>query len=523
MAGRRLGRGFLLGGLLALTGTVAVACTPGEDSGSSAAARSSAGAKSLTIALPTISPPFNAATQSNTALRITSNVFDPLIFRDPRTNKLSPGLATAWKQVAPDTWDLTIRRGVRFQDGTPMTAEDVAFSIGSQRLWGKNALEPTTLLDSFASVAVRDADTVRITTSYPDPALLDRLTTQAGFVVPKRYLLGRGETYFGTHPIGTGPYKVTQVAPGDHVTMVADDHYWGGRPPYAGLTFRAVGEVSSRVSGLLAGQYDIVTTIPPDQTADITGGGASADPVKVDNVVSLAFMTEQKGAPTSDPRVRQAMQLAVDRQALTSSLWKGLTTPPAGLDLPGYGAFYDPSQVPVGYDPAQAKELLRQAGYHGQRIDLQYIRNYYTNVDAALQVMQQQWSKAGLHVKLDPVADYTLLDYKKLNVYATSSNMAFPDPVSPMWTDWVSPASTYVASGRFQPSGAMTDAGRTLSRSLDPAAREAAFRDLLNDWNQAVPAIALWQPVEIYGVRKGLSFRPDPRYWMRLAPIPSAS
>nr|WSY48841.1 ABC transporter substrate-binding protein [Streptomyces sp. NBC_00886] len=504
-----------------MSGTAAVACTPGVESGSGSTSR--AGAKSLTIALPTISPPFNAATQSNTSLRITSNVFDPLIFRDPKTNRLSPGLATAWKQVSPTEWDLTIRRGVLFQDGAPMTAEDVAFSIGSQRLWGKKALEPTTLLDSFASVAVLNADTVQIKTSYPDPALLHRLTTQAGFVVPKKYLLGKGETYFGTHPIGTGPYKVTEIAPGDHVTTAANVRYWGGKPPYKGLTFRAVGEVSARVSGLLAGQYDIVTTIPPDQTSSISSGGASEAPAKVDNVVSLAFMTEQKGSPTSDPRVRQAMELAVDRNALASSLWKGLTKPPAGLNLPGYGQFYDPSQAPVERDPAKAKALLQQAGYHGQQIKLQYIRNYYTNLDAALEVMQQQWTKAGLNVKLDPVADYTLLNYKKLNIYATSSNVAFPDPISPMWTDWVSPTSTYVANGRFQPSAEMTDAGRTLSRSLDPAVRKAAFRELLKDWNQAVPAIPLWQPVEIYGVRKGLSFTPDPRYWLRLAPIPSAS
>ncbi|MFG1710959.1 ABC transporter substrate-binding protein [Nonomuraea sp. M3C6] len=512
----------MLAALVPVTALVMAACTPGG-SGSGSQPDNPSAPKNLTIALPTISPPFNGATQSNTALRMTSNIFDPLIFRDPKTNKLSPSLATAWEQISPTEWDLTIRQGVLFQDGTPMTAEDVAFTIGAQRLWGKDALEPTTLLDSFKSVTVVNGSTVRITTSYPDPVLLYRLTTQASFVVPKNYLLTKGETYFGTHPLGTGPYKVTAVAPGDHVTMAANDKYWGGKPPYQNLTFRAVSEVSSRVAGLLAGQYDIVTTIPPDQTDTITGGGASVDPVQVDNVVSLAFMTEQKGAPTSDPRVRQAMRAAVDWRSLTTSLWKDLTKPPAGLNVPAYGSFHNASQTPPAYDPSQAKALLQQAGYHGQQIELQYIRNYYTNFDAAVQVMQQQWSQVGLNVRLSPVADYTLLDYKKLNLYATSNNIAFPDPISPMWTDWVSPTSSYVTNGRFRPSSEMTKAGTTLSRNLDPAARKAAFNELLSEWDEAVPAISLWQPVEIYGVKSGLTFTADPRYWMRLAPIPAAS
>lgn len=531
----RISRAHLIGATLLLVGLLAAGCSSGSSSttssspaptapGSSGAVAATGGGSNggeLTVAIPNISPPFNASTQSNSALRITSNIFDPLIFKDPSTGTLSPGLATAWKQTGPTVWDITVRQGVKFSDGTPMTADDVAFTLSSQRLWGPKALEPSTLASTFTDVKATGATTVQITTKETDPALLDRLASPIGFVVPKAYVLKVGIDKFGVAPVGTGPYMVKGLTPGDHVTLVPNANYWGPKPTYRQVTFREVPEVAARVSGLATGEYQIAATIPPDQQQPIKSNGQQIASVQVDNVVELAFMTNQKGAPTANPLVRQAMELAIDRKSINNSLWAGLVDVPEGFNLPLYKDFYDKKLPVVGQDQSKAKVLLAQAGYSGQTIDLQYISNYYANFDQAVEAMLPMWKAVGLNVKLDPVADYSLLDYKKLNIYATSSNVLLSDPISPLWTDWISPSAHYVKSGRYAPSAQMSAAGQTLAASADAAARKQAFRTIATLWTTEVPSISLWQPVEIDGVAKGINFTPDPRYWMRFAPVPT--
>ncbi|MEU6606426.1 ABC transporter substrate-binding protein [Streptomyces shenzhenensis] len=479
-------------------------------------------AKDITVAVPAISPPFNASNQANINLRITSNIFDPLIFRDPKTNKLSPGLATKWTKVSPTVTDITIRSGVKFQDGTPMTAQDVAFTLSAERLWGPDALEPTTLANTFSDVKVKDEDTVEITTSRPDPTVLDRLASPIGFVVPKAYLLKVGEEKFGVHPIGTGPYKVQSIKPGQSADLTANKDYWGPEPTYEKVTFDQVADVTARVSGLATGQYSIATSIPPDQRDRVKGNGQRIVSTQVDNMVGLAFTTNQPGEATSDPLVRQAMELAIDRKSIADSLWNGQVSVHDGFNLPVYKDFYD-STVPVtGQDLAKAKSLLSKAGYDGRQIVLQYITGYYTNLDQALQAMLPMWKQAGLNVKLDPVANYTLLDYDKLQVYPTSSNILLSDPVSPICLDWVCPSANYVKSGRFRPSAQMASAADTLSTGTSQPERKKAFDTITKLWTTEVPSISLWQPVEINGLADGVDFTPDPRYWMRFAPVPES-
>lgn len=475
----------------------------------------------LTIALPRISPPYTGSSQANAALRITTNVFDPLIFWDPETGEFSPGLATEWDQVSATELELTIRDGVTFHDGTEMTVDDVAFTLSAERLWGPDALEPSSIASTFSAVDVIDEDTVKITTSQPDPALLQRLASPIGFVVPKALIEGEGIDAFGVNPVGTGPYAVETVAPGERVSLVRNVDYWGGEAPYEALNFVEVAEVSARVSGLATGEYNIVTNLAPDQTSVVEANGQEVVSVEVNNIVMLALMTARTDSPVADERVRQAMQLAIDRATIINSLWGGLVSVPDGLNLPIFGDFFDDSRTAAPYDPEEAQALLEEAGYAGEPIVLRFISGYYTNVDRALEVMQTMWTEAGLNVVLEGVADFTLLDIPSSDAYMTSSNIALADPVSPLWTDWVSPRSVYVAQGRGIVSPELTAAGEELSTSFDEQDRQAAYDAATELWGEELPAIAFWQPVEIYGVGDGVTVSPDPRYWLRLADVPS--
>ncbi|MBI4045299.1 MAG: ABC transporter substrate-binding protein, partial [Devosia nanyangense] len=149
---------------------------------------------------------------STNSQRIMDSIYDPIVGRnyaeDPEGGELRPGLATAWEQVDDLTWHFTIREGVKFHNGQTMTAEDVAFTLSPERIWGENALVPagTRYTESFASVTALDDKTVEVKTTIPDPNLPYRFVTPLGFVVPKAAYLEQGVEKFGQLPIGTGPY-----------------------------------------------------------------------------------------------------------------------------------------------------------------------------------------------------------------------------------------------------------------------------------------------------------------------------
>lgn len=507
-----------LGAAATLT-LLAGACS---STGNATSAASGDAPQELTIALPAVSAPYTASNQSNAALRVTSNVFDPLVFWDQESGEFTPGIATSWEQVSDTEMDLKIRQGVTFHDGSPLTAEDVAFTLSEERLWGEEPLEPSPLASTFASVEVIDEETVRITTTAPDPAMLERLASPIGFVVPKSYIEEVGIETFGTAPIGTGPYKVDEVANGERVELSENTDYWGGDVPYDSLTFTEVAEVSSRVSGLATGEYDIAANLPPDQIPTVEANGQTIESVSVNNMVMLAFITSNPDSPAADPKVRQAMELAIDRGSLVESLWSGEANVPDGFNLPVYQGFYDESSTAAGQDLEAAKQLISESSYSGEPIKIQYISGYYTNFDRAMEVMVPMWAEAGITVEAEGVADYTLLDYETSHAYATSSNIALTDPISPMWSDWVGPDSVYMSNERGSLSPELTAATEEMATTLDEETRTAAFTEAQELWDAELPAFPVWQPTDIYGVGDGIELEADARYWLRMAEVPQS-
>lgn len=453
--------------------------------------------------------------------RINVNIYDPVIARDwgPEGTGSAPvpSLAESWEQVSPTELELTIREGVLFHNGQVMTAEDVAFTLSEEKLWGPEALTPEAAASVFEAVDVVDERTVRITTKHPDLSLVSRLQSSIANVVPKDYYLELGVDGFGQAPVGTGPYKVESFSPRDEVRLVAFDDYWGGKPPVRSLTFKAVPEVSARVAGLITGEFDIATNIPPVQIPLIEGNeGLEIRSVLTENVQMIAFITTQSDVPTSNKLVRQAMAHAIDRDLIVEQLFGGLTTPVAGFQLPAHGEYYDPERAPLAYDPDRARELLQEAGYAGEGIVFQFITNQFTLSNEFAQVMQQMWQAVGLKVSLDIVPDFSLLTLSpdsRTNAYLTSNSAAFPDPLSPIWTNW-GPNSFFVTGGRHVPSDEFVALGNTLEQSVDFEQRYEAFQAMQDLWDDEVPAILLWPAVEIFGVRSDIAWQPNADFGM---------
>jgi len=348
--------------------------------------------------------------QSNVGERVFfPNLWEGLILRDWMGNQGPvPGLATEWKRLDDKTIELKLRQGVKFHNGDEMTAEDVVFSFSNERVFGGTEptggktiypenFKPQTAKELPASVpgtgrrlwpALRgveavDKYTVRFHNATPDVTLEGRLMAYGSQITSKRSW-DEAASYdeWARKPVTTGAYMVEEYRPDVALTPVAFDDYWGGRPPLERIRFVEVPEVASRVNGLLSGEYDFACDLPPDQIATVAAApGLEVQSSTIWNHRVSVFNTQNE--IMKNPLVRRAMTHAIDRKAIVEALWGNQTVIPAGLQFDSYASsdmFIEGWTVPE-YNPALARDLLKQAGYKGDAIPYFLLNNYYTNHD----------------------------------------------------------------------------------------------------------------------------------------------
>ncbi|MEO1681168.1 MAG: ABC transporter substrate-binding protein [Pseudomonadota bacterium] len=478
----------------------------------------------ITIATPTIRPTHGGLDTSNYAQPVVYNVFDRIVTRDYLSTDPSvegtpsPGLATSWAQIDDVTWELTVRQGVTFHDGTPMTAADVAFAVSPERA----EIRPSGFVATIESAEAVDAETVRITTKGPDPVLLWRLASPLGHVVPKEMYIEMGHEAFSAAPVGTGPYRFIEKVDGDRLVLEANDDYWGTTPPLRRITFREVPEVSTRIANLVTGEMDMAISIPPDQKELVDREESlQTKSVRILNNHQLVFNSADPANIVHDKRIRQAMMLSMPRPQLVDVIWGGLTEVPDGYNWDEFGAMAAENPMPA-YDTERARALLAEAGYGGETIELRFVDGYYVNMGRALQVAQQEWAKVGLNVELGIKENWTQLEWQKtdFDMWAVSADLNFNDPLSPMWVRWNPDTGSYAVPrpeseyGNWAVPAAYAEAGETLSTSMDPAVRKAAWQTMHDILIDDVPHLPLYRPVEIWGFRADIDWAPYPLYWM---------
>jgi peptide/nickel transport system substrate-binding protein len=305
------------------------------------------------------------------------NVFEALTAIDPQ-DKLVPGLAVSWRLVDDTTWEFKLREGVTFSDGTGLTADDVAFTLD------RAAHVPTTVADMseyikpITRVEVIDPLTIRFHTSGPFPLAPEYLSA-IGIVSRKQ---GQGATTgdynSGSAAIGTGPFRFVSWARGDRIVLARNDAWWGGKhPAWDSVTIRYIKNPASRAAALLAGDVDLIDQVAV-QDMNRVKSNAHFQVVSglSDDIVGFVFdvrdapspqVSDNDGKPLPanplhDPRVRQAIRLAIDRDAIRDRIMNGQSAPDNQFMRPGdYG--YDPSLPAGGADPAEAKRKLAEAGY----------------------------------------------------------------------------------------------------------------------------------------------------------------
>jgi peptide/nickel transport system substrate-binding protein len=312
-------------------------------------------------------------------LSFVGNIYEPLIRRD-RQLKLEPALATEWSEVAPETWRFKLRRGVKFQDGTPFTADDVVFSFERVRMEGSNL---KAVVAAIKSVVRIDDETVEMTTDGPDPILPEEITNwymmsrswaEANNAVKPADLTKSEDFFASRHANGTGPFILDEREPEVRTTLKVNPDWWD--KPAHNLTeviFSRIGNDSTRVAALLSGEIDMIYTVP---TQDIVHLRKSHG-IKVlegpelrtiflgfDQTRDELLYSSVKGKnPFKDVRVRKAFYQAIDEEAIKAKVMRGSATVTGLMIAPGVNGFDPALNSRFPYDPAAARKLLAEAGY----------------------------------------------------------------------------------------------------------------------------------------------------------------
>ncbi|MBP0493940.1 ABC transporter substrate-binding protein [Roseomonas indoligenes] len=483
--------------------------------------------------------------QSNVGERIFfSSLWEGLIGRDWLNEmKTVPGLATEWRRISDSVVELTLRENVRFHNGDVMTAEDVAFSFGRERMFGETlpTAQGRTISirgDAIPSPAQRelpaevtgvarrawpalervevvDARTVRFHNATPDVTLEGRLSRFGSEIISRRaYQEAKGWFDWARKPVLTGPYKVVEFRPDHSLTLAAHDEYWGGRPPLRQIRFLEIPEVSARINALRTGEVQFACDIPPDQIGGIERDRAYE--VQGGTILNHRISVMDKNNPAlRDARVRRALTHAIDRKAIVDSLWGGRTVVPRGLQFEYYGDMYVSDWEAPKYDPALARNLLREAGYKGEAIPYRLLNNYYINQTPTSQVLVEMWRAVGLNVQIDMKENWSqILDRNgSRGVYDWSASAPFNDPVSCNVNQWG-------PNGQPQQVGIWTNEESNrlsvlLETSTDRAERKRAFRRMLEICEREDPAYTvLHQNATFTAKRKDIKWRAAPAFAM---------
>jgi len=485
--------------------------------------------------------------QSNVGERVFySSLWEGLIARNWRGALESvPCLATEWRRIDDRTVELTLRQGVRFHNGDEMTSEDVVFSFGADRMFGTGGAGATGTLfaripgqgfqgkelpaevvavarrnwPSLEKVEAIDRYTVRFVNRTPDITLEGRLARYGSDICSRRGFTEAATWLdWARKPITTGPYMVAEFRPDVSLTLVAHDQYWGGRPPVRQIRFVEVPEVSSRINGLLSGQYQFACDIPPDQIAAIERNAAFE--VQGGTVLNHRLTVFDKNHPQlRDPRVRRALTHSIDRQAIADSLWAGRTVVPKGLQWDYYGEMFHSDWSVPRFDLAEARRLLREANYRGDPIPYRLISNYYTNQNATAQVLVEMWRAAGLNVQINVVENWAQIFSRDSPraIRDWSNSAPFNDPVSSI-------VNQHGPNGQQQQVGEWTNEefnrlSGELESSTDRARRRIVFRRLLEIAEREDPAFTvLHQNATFTAKRRDIGWRASPAFAMDFRP-----
>ncbi|HZQ65206.1 MAG TPA: ABC transporter substrate-binding protein [Gaiellaceae bacterium] len=430
---------------------------------------------------------------------VTDSIYDTLMGRSPDGKTLYPKLAAAQpKLVNPTTWRFTLRPGIKFSDGEPMNADAVVATITKIIDPKYNSAQIEFVGTVKGARKVNDL-TVDILTKGPDPILPSRMYWVR--IIPPHPTVD-----LASHPIGTGPYLFKEWDRGNQIVLTANPDYWGTpKASIQTITYKFVPDEGAQLAGLVSGQYDLITHLLPDDTkrapkAVVTNG----------NEHPMLILNAKPGKQlTANVKVRQALNYAVDKNALAQKLFLGYATPDQGQTLSPSWFGYNPSVKAYPYDPAKAKALLKAAGAVGKTINIDTEAGRWLNDKVMVEAVAQYWRAVGLKVNVR-VHDFNTY----LNKYLFNSKQR-PDAVfvstdNPLYDADRTVSAYYASTG----TGA-SNSDKLIQKWIDQARTTTNVQKRLALYHQAVKrahdqAIIVWllNTKNVWGMSKRLSWQP---------------
>jgi len=468
-------------------------------------------------------PHYHNLTPNNMVANYT---FDKLVKQDHKQN-LKPGLAVSWKPISDLTWELKLRKGVKFHDGSPFSAKDVKFTLERGANVPNSPSSFGRYMKHIIKIEIVDDYTIRFSTADPFPLMATYLSTFT--IISKKHGEGAATKDYnsGKAMVGTGPFKFVEWIPGDRLVYTRNDDYWDKKAEWDKITIKPLTNSSSRVAALLAGDVDLIDFVP---TADIEKMRKNAKFTMERSVSNRViylhidsnrdvspFVTDTKGNPIKknplkDARVRRAISKAINRPAIVAKVMEGNAIA-AGQLLPDGFFAVSPNLKPEKYDPDGAKKMLAEAGWgDGFGLTIHGPNNRYVNDSKICQAIAQMLTRIGIKTKVDTMPKNvffprgTKLEFSFMLVGWGSGT---GEPSSPLGAL----LHTYDKSKGF----GGTNRGRFSNREMDQALEEA-LRSVDREKHKALlikateiamrelGIIPLHYQVSIWAMRKGLTY-----------------
>jgi peptide/nickel transport system substrate-binding protein len=452
------------------------------------------------VALDTLHPYAHSASPQ---YGIWHNMIEPLVEVNYAKRAYFGVLAESW-EFQGKRWVFKLRKNVRLHDGSPLTAEDVIYSINIIKN-DKQSLQRDNFRDLVEMQAL-DSHTVAFTTEAPNAVFLDRL--QNRFILGKAAMEAQSGDLGVKKPVGTGPYRFVSWQRDGNLVITRHDNYWGGKPAIKEIVTRRVREDAGRVAGLLAGQGDVTNNVPVEELSRFDKHPrVRAEKVEGVRMYFLAMNVTHK--PFDNKLVRQAINHAVDPAVIIKHIYEGngyVMNGPLGSNVIGF----DPKISRYPYDPNKAKELLAKAGFpQGLEVKLYFSPDRYPKAREVCQVIADQLGKAGIKTELVS-QEFVIFWGKegvnggKLGFYYVGRPAADADTVyDQYYRSGVTPRIQY-KNPEFDK---LIDEEQ---RTGDPKKRIALLQQAGRILMEDVPLVPLYTLAEIYGVARNVIWRARP-------------
>lgn len=447
----------------------------------------------------TLDPSANSASIS---INVYLNIFDQLTEIED-DGSLGPRLSKSWETNGDMTeWTFHLVEGAAFHNGAPLTSADVAWTF--QKIMADQKSPLRSYLAQVESFEATDPLTVKVRLKKPFVTFGRQVSLVS--ILPKDYYEQVGAETFSSAPIGSGPFTVQEWVKDSHVTLVSNPDYWNGAPEVEKVIFRAMPNEASRVAGIIAGEIDIVPSLTPPMVPTLEGEpGLELVKVTSNRTVYLGFNGEKPG-PLADPRVRQAIDHAIDRKTIAERLLKGLGAPTSQIPAPvTFG--YDPGLEITAYDPEKARALLAEAGYDGAPIPFEYPTNRFANAQQTAQAIEGYLTEVGVNVEMRPMefaAFFPMwLGDKLEHMYLFSLGITIMDADLILNLEY----ETGVSHGYWR--NEEVDALSLKQRaSADPEERKAIMAQIWRMSQEAAAFAPIYSEVQAYAIRDCANWTP---------------